>query len=264
MITLIFVSDTTMENGKMGLNSIAKERVQLIEIRKVKSDFASSNEYMDFRNALMSQAINPWLKGAYHHKDIHEEKVPSGVWALIACEREAGAMNASVLLDFMELEFDNFPSAAKNFDGIMSFTEWVVHFNPKTWGDWLMVPKLFSLYLRSRQNLPALVATPDLWLDAVLRESRGILMWTHQLVQIIRVIADVGITKATTIATCVLMRKSGWEKLLENIYPPTKQSLLQIFEERTVGMQCHGSPDYILADWLSNHFNSLTGLHNES
>lgn len=251
----------------MELNSVATgqdDNLQLIEIRKVKTDFASTNDYMDFRNALMSKAINPWLKGAYRHKDLHEEKIPAGVWGLIACERGNGAMNPSVLLDFMELDFDDFPDAAKNFDGIMSFTEWVAHFNPKTWGDWLMVPKLFSLYLRSRQNLPALAAAPDLWLDAVLRESRGILMWTHQLIQIIRMIADVGITEATKITTCILMRKSGWEKLLENIYPPTKQSLLQIFEERTVGMQCLGSPDYFLADCLSNHFNGLTEPHHES
>ena len=144
-------------------------------------------------NELMSKTINPWLKGAYRHKDLHEEKIPAGVWGLIACERGNGAMNPSVLLDFMELDFDDFPEIAKNFDGIMKFTEWVAHFNPKTWGDWLMVPKLFKLYLRSRQNLPALAATPDPWLDAVLRESHGILMWTHQLIQIIRMIADVGI-----------------------------------------------------------------------
>ena len=251
----------------MGLNSVATgqdDNLQLIEIRKVKTYFASTNDYMDFRNELMSKAINPWLKEAFHHKDIHEEKIPSGVWALIACERETGAMNASMLLDFMELDFDDFPEAAKNFDGIMSFTEWVMHFNPKTWGDWLMVPKLFKLHLRSRHNLPALTATPDPWLDAVLRESRGMLMWTHQLIQIIRMIADVGITEATRITTCALMRNPAWEKLLGNIHPPTKQSLLQIFEERTVGMQCLGSPDYILADCLSNHFNSLTGAHHES
>jgi len=251
----------------MGLNSVATgqdDNLQLIEIRKVKTDFASTNDYMEFRNELMSKANNPWLKDAYHHKDIHDGKIPSGVWALIACERSDGAMPPSMLLDFMELDFDDFPEAAKNFDGIMSFTEWVAHFNPKTRGDWVMVPKLFSLYLRSRQNLPSLAAAPDLWLDAVLRESRGILMWTHQLIQIIRMIADVGITEATKITTCVLMRKSGWEKLLENIHPPTKQSLLQIFEERTVGMPCLGSPDYLLADLLSNHFNSLTGPHHES
>jgi hypothetical protein len=237
---------------------------QLIEIRKVKTDFASSNDYMVFRNELMSKAINPWLKDACHHKDIHEEKIPSGVWALIACEQETGAMNASMLLDFMELDFDNLPYASKNFDGIINFTEWVAHFSPKSWGDWLMVPKLFKLHLRSRENMPALAAAPDIWLNAVLRESRGILMWTYQLIQIIRMIADVGITEATKITTCVLMRNPGWEKLLETIYPPTKQSLLQIFEERTVGMQCLGSPDYLLADWLSNHFNSLTGPHHES
>lgn len=251
----------------MELNSAATEQgnnLQLIEIRKIKSVFASSNDYLVFRNELMSKAINPWMKEAYQQRDIHEDEIPKGVWALIACERGDGAMNTSVLLDFVELDFDEFPEAATNFDGIMDFTEWVAYFNPKTWGDWLMVPKLFSLYLRSRQNLPALAAAPDPWIDALLRESRGMLMWTSQFIQIIRMLAGVGLTEATKINSCFLMRKPGWEKLLENIYPPTKQSLLQIFEERTVGMQCLGSPDYILADWLSNYFDSLTGSYNES
>lgn len=267
MTTLIFVSNTTMEHGKMEVNSVATgqgDNLQLIEIRKIDRDFSSGDDYLAFRNELMSKAINPWLKDAYQQSDIHEDGIPKGVWALIACERGDGAMSTSVLLDFVELDFDEFPEAARNFDGIMDFTGWVAHFNPKTWGDWLMVPKLFSLYLRSMQNLPALAAAPDPWLDAALRESRGMLMWTHQLIQIIRVIANVGITEATKMTTCILMKKPGWEKLLGNIYPPIKQSLLQIFEERTVGMQCLGSPDYFLADFLSNHFNSLTGAHHES
>ena len=46
------------------------QNFQLIEIRKIKTDFASSNDYMVFRNELMSKAINPWLKDTYHHKDI--------------------------------------------------------------------------------------------------------------------------------------------------------------------------------------------------
>lgn len=250
----------------MGLNSAAVgqcNNFQLFEIRKIKSDFASDNDYLVFRNELLNKAINPWLRDAYHQSNFHGDKIPDGVWALVAGELDDGAIDTSMLLDFVELDFDVFPEAAKNFEGIMNFTEWVAQFNPKTWGDWLMVPKLFSLYLRSRRNLPELVAIPDSWLDAALRESRGMLMWTHQSIQVIRMLAGVGIAEASMIASCFSMKKPGWEKLLENIYPPTKQSLLQIFEERTVGMQCLGSPDYILAGWLSNHFDRPTGAYNE-
>lgn len=201
----------------------------------------------------MSKAINPWLKEAYQHRDSHEN-IPNGIWALIACERCDGATTTAVLLDFVELDFWLISETTPPFEGITGFTEWMALFNPISWGDWLIAPKLYQMHLRTGENLPALVATPDPWIDAVLRDSRGMLMWTHQFIQIIRLIGNVGITQASVIHSSWLLRKPGWERLLEKIYPPTKQTLLQIFEERTIGMQSLGSPDYILADWLSTHF----------
>ena len=214
----------------------------------------SMNQIGGERFSAIAASSNPWLKKVYQQQAGLEEEIPNGIWALIACELNNGAINTSVLLDFVELDFDDFPESAQNFDGIMGFTEWIAHFNPNTWGDWLMVRQLFGLYLRTNQNLPVLDATPDAWVDAVLRESRGWLIWTQQFIQIIRVISGVGITEAAKIYSGFLMRKPGWEKSLDSIYPPTNQTLLQIFEERTVDMQSLGSPDYILAEWLSSYF----------
>jgi len=53
MTTLIFVSNTTMEHGKMEVNSVVTgqgDNLQLIEIRKVKTDFASTNDYLISHN----------------------------------------------------------------------------------------------------------------------------------------------------------------------------------------------------------------------
>ena len=49
----------------MKLNSAAPEQgnsFELIEIRRIKSDFVSNTDYLKFRNKLAGKAINPWLK----------------------------------------------------------------------------------------------------------------------------------------------------------------------------------------------------------
>jgi hypothetical protein len=66
----------------------------------------------------------------------------------------------------------------------------------------------------------------------------------------------VGRREALDIYSSISLRKSGWqEKLNEIHYLPTNQTLLQIFEERTVGIRSFGCPDYLLSNWLSNHYN---------
>jgi len=227
--------------------------LQLIEIRKLRSDFGSTEDYLIFREELMCKSIHPWLELAF--QETHNEKIPEGVWALIACEAVDGAMITSDLLAFEELEFWRIPETTPPFEKITGFNEWLANFNPTSWGDWLMVPKLFLIYLRTGQNLPALAATPDPFIDAVLRDSRGMLMWTHQFIMIIRMIADISPAKAYEIYRNIALKRPGWQDSLENIhYPSTNQTLLHIFEERTVGMQALGSPEYIQANWLSSYF----------
>ena len=242
----------------MELNSaeVQQGNYQLIEIRKIKRDFESINDYLTFRDELMSKSIHPWLNQAYQRCG-SLESIPDGIWALTANKPSDGAMN-SVLLSFAELDFGEIAETTLPFEGVSSFDGWVTHFNPKTMGDWLMVPKLFLIHLRTGRNLPALTATPDPWIDAVLCESRGMLMWSHQFIEIIRMIADVGITEATKIHSRYIMMRLKHREMLEKIYyQPTNQTLMQIFRERTVGMQHLGSPDYFLADWLSNHSDRL-------
>ena len=130
---------------------------------------------------------------------------PEGVWAMIGCEKTHSGVSNLVLLAFAELYFEEAAEATVPFKVASSFDEWVAQFNPRTMGDWLMVPKLFLMYLRTGRNLPELAATTDPWIDAVLRESRGMLMWSYQFVEIIRMIADVGITEATKIHSRYLM-----------------------------------------------------------
>lgn len=232
---------------------------QLIEIRKVRCDFASINDYQEFQAEMFSMAIQPWVKNAVQCKD-GTENIPEGVWAMIGCEKTDSGVSNLVLLAFAELYFEEYSETA--FEGASSFDEWVAKFSPETMGDWLMVPKLFLIHLRTGRNLPALTATPDPWIDAVLRESRGMLMWSYQFIEMIRMIADVGITEATKIHSRYLMMQLKHREILEKIYySPTDQTLMQIFRERTVGMQNLGSPDYFFVDWLSKHYHPANQIN---
>lgn len=241
-----------MERKSGGGNNI-----QIIEIRKIKSHFGSDGDYLNFRHELISKAIHPWIKDFYQHRrDIVE--IPDGIWALIACELVEGAITTNTLISFEELDFGLFPATTTPFEGITSFNEWVVNFKPDSWGDWLMVPKLYLMHLRTRQNLPALAATPDPWIDAVLHESRGVLMWSNQFSDICRVIEGIDNTKIAKIRRICSLSNPEWQDTLRSIhYSPTNQTLLDIFEERTLGieyMRHVGYRDYIFATWLSNHF----------
>lgn len=225
---------------------------QLIEIRKLKCDFASLNDYLKFRAELFSMAIQPWVKNEVQCKG-RAENIPKGVWAMIGCEKTVSGVSNLVLLAFAELDFEE--DAKTTFKVASSFDEWVTQFCPETMGDWLIVPKLFLMHLRTGRNLPALTATPDPWIDAVLRESRGMLMWSYQFIEMIRMIGDVGITEATKIHSRYLMMQLKHREILEKIYySPTNQTLMHIFRERTVGMLHLGSPNYFFADWLSKHY----------
>lgn len=220
---------------------------KIVEVRRAFSQFPTRKEFYDCRNNLLSRSADYWTINAYQHIDDHEQNA-GGIWALVVCENaDEDATNGSVI------GYEEYDDFTETFNAAMSFRDWVSIFNPNTQEDWLMVPKLFRLYLLTGKNLPALVATPDTWIDAFLRESRGMLMWTHQFIEMVRMIAGVSLIEATKIQTKYSIRERGWEKLFTHIYPPTNQTLLQIVEERTVGMKFLGRPHHLLAYELSQH-----------
>ena len=239
----------------MEMNSAEAQQgnMQLIEIRKVNCDFASLNDYQVYLDELMSECIHPWLKLAHQRNEA--SNIPHVIWGLIACERIDGVMINSVLLAYEELDYSINSEIASQPESVIRFSEWVAQFNPSSWGDWLMVPKLYQMHLRTGKELPALISKPDTWIDAVLRESRGILMWSYQFNEIVRMIGNVSITEANQMRSDWVLKKPRVRETLGNIYySPTHQTLLQILEEHMVGMEYLGSPDYFFADWLWKHY----------
>jgi hypothetical protein len=219
---------------------------KVVEVRRAYSRFQTSNELWEFRNDLLGRCQDYWTVKAY--QDCNDQNA-GGIWALVVHENsDEVTTNGSVIA---YEEYDDF---TETFDAAMSFKDWVSIFSPSTHGDWLMAPKLFRLYLLTGKNLPDLVATHDPWIDAVLSESRGMLMWSHQFIEIVRMVAGVSHIEATRTYTSYILRKEGGLALLAHIYPPTNQTLLQIIEERTVGIQSLGAPNYLIASRLSENF----------
>lgn len=240
-------------------NNIDKQ-VTLIEIKKFKTDFDSIDQYISFRDSLICTSIHPWINKETQRKDVCKY-IPDVVWVLTVSDQSNCKIQTN-LIAFAEIEFERDKKSSISVHEVNSFDEWVTHFEPKSLGDWLMVPKLFLNYLKTGYNLPALSVTSDPWIDSVLCESRGRLIWSHQFIELIRMIAGLGITEATKLHSKCILKPNLYRKILEQIYyPPTNQTLLQIFSERTVGMVHLGSPDYFFADWLSKHYQHANQIY---
>jgi hypothetical protein len=139
-----------------------------------------------------------------------------------------------------------------------SFEEWVSMFNPETRGDWLMAPKLFKSHLLYRIKHNELTATPCLWIDAMLRESRGWLIWSYQAIEVIRLTANVGCSKATEMYFNYCANRSDWETDFEVVKSfATELTLRQIFEERAAFKHVLGCPDYFVSDWLDRNYTQV-------
>lgn len=230
-----------------------QDQYQLIEIRRLKKSFASFSMYQAFRTEMLSLALQPWFRGAYQHQ-ANIENIPESVCVILGYKK-SGGLSHLILLAYEELEHSINIEDRQLTDDIGALNTCIQKFKPICWDDWLMVPNLYLMQLRSKKHLPTLNAKSDPWIDAVLKETRGVLMWTYQFVEIVRMIANISITEATQLSRGWILRDSKVNEIIGNvIYEPTKQNLLEIIKERTLGMAHLGAPDYIFADWLSRHY----------
>jgi len=223
---------------------------KLVEVRMRRSDFDTDQQYIQFREYLINKAINPWLMAAYQST----EEINGGLWAIIIGECNDGKLTVNQLLDY-----EQFTVSPPNLNVVVNFKDWVVLFNPQSRGDWLMAPVLYKYYLRNRHNPNEINPSSCPWIDALLSESRGRLMWSYQAIEIIRMAANVSRGKAAEMFSNFLRNRSEWEGEFEKFkFPYTDITLQQIFKERTVLNHWFGNPDYILTDWLECNYASYS------
>jgi hypothetical protein len=226
----------------------------LVEVRMRRSDFGSLSQYIEFKDGLISKSNNPWIKKFNNDR----AGDGGGIWAIVIGDSSNGELKVDQLLDFEEF-YSEISHPLPSFGEVSSFEEWVSMFNPVTRGDWLMAPKLFKSHLLYRIKHNELTATPCLWIDAMLRESRGWLIWSYQAIEVIRLTANVGRSKATEMYFNYCANRSDWETDFEEVKSfATELTLRQIFEERVEFKYVLGCPDYFVSDWLDRNYAQAT------
>ena len=197
-----------------------------------------------FWSMLAAHAINPWLRSWMKNSCA---SIPCDFEALVELRSNARRQKFGTLLDIWELS-DMPEGDARTFE------EWFREFHPVTRDDFLMLVPLYRHYRYSGQTINSVQTTPDLWLDSMLRCTRGMLFWRHQWTELIRMVGGMTAQSATRlVGDYVLKRPCAARSLQQKFYTETGQSLIQIIEERSPGRMPIGNPDFITGEWLYNH-----------
>lgn len=223
----------------------AGHRGSLIELRRSASSFSNTETFRRFREDLLSCAVNPWLKVAEWCDS------PDFIEALVEVRHSLTESKIVAVIDYCDVQ-----RWEEKIEGKISFMDWLEAFKPLNRYDCAMAIPLYRRYSDFVEFVPNLQMTPDPWLDALLKDTRGLLFWRDQLVDLIRMVTG-NRGMANDIAKGLLKRDpvtlaSGVDTLRKARYFGTGQSLLAIIEERSVNgwCSCWGIPDYVTADWL--------------
>lgn len=182
-----------------------------------------------------------------------DDELPDGFEALVEVNHEAEEMAVGTLLEFSEWRYSDPDINATGNE--LSFDEWLCEFRPESRDDFLMVLPLYHLYQRSGEVIPKVQATPDPWLDAMLKNTRGMLLWTQQWIELFRVISNIDRQGASRLFRDYMRScPDASVALNQTRYFATGQSLMQIIKERSPSRLPFGSPDYLVGDWLHQYW----------
>ncbi len=223
---------------------------RVVHLRHTVAEIGDADAYYQLRATLARNAINPWLRCWMEKLD---DELPHGFEAIMGMRQEDGELNSGPLLDFSEWFWtEQEIHAAKNG---LSFDQWLLEFHPAGRDDFLMALPLYYLYQHSGTVIPRVLATPDPWLDAMLNSTRGMLLWTSQWVDLLRVIGNIGEQGACRLIKDYMLGRPNASVVLEQIrYFAAGLSFMQIIEERSPTRRPVGSPDYVAADWLQQNW----------
>ncbi len=227
----------------------ARQYARLMHLRHAVADVGEAKTYLRLRTTFARHAINPWLQNWMEGLD---DKLPRGFEAIVAIDRDDGELTIAALLDFSEwYEPEQEIAAAKDR---LSVDQWLLEFRPTGRDDCLMALPLYYLYQHTGVVVPTVQATPDPWLDGLLHGTRGMLFWSHQWIELVRVIGNISLPAAHR-----MVRDYQWGRpdaavaLNQMRYRASGQSLAQIIEERSPTGSSFGSPDYVAGDWLHQY-----------
>lgn len=223
---------------------------RVAQLRWSSDDIADSGAYHRLRAKLAAHTPNPWLRSLIEQP---RDELPHGIEALVGVREsdEAGAFGT--VLDFSEL--DEYPAGVTATDGQLTFDEWLRAFRPVSRDDFLMALPFYHLYRHTGEVVPAIQATPDAWLDGVLKSTRAMLFWTAQWIEVFRVVGNMGQQEALQLLRAYQLGRPDAAATLEELrYLATGQSLMEIINERSPTGTAFGSPDYIAGDWLHQYW----------
>lgn len=235
----------TSNSPEEEVTNASAEHGHLIELRQSTTAFCNINEFKHYRERLLTCSLNPWLRSCQFGDS------PIQFEALVEMKRISGEIKIITLLEYKEYSDIN----QMNSEGDLTFLEWLATFQPATRDDFLMALPLYRWHQRTGEIVATLNATPDPWLDALLKNTRGILFWSYQWRELIRMVGHVGISHATRLYSDYLLNRAGaLDSVRQAQYVSTGQTLLQIIEERSVRGLYAGSPEYVLGDWLHQYY----------
>ena len=226
-----------------------RQHTRLMHLRHAVTDVGDDKVYLRLRRTLARHAINPWLRGWMVGLD---DKLPRGFEAIVVIGQDGGELTIGALLDFSEwYEPDQEIAATKDR---LSFDQWLLEYRPTGRDDCLMALPLYYLYQQTGVVVPTVRAEPDPWLDGLLQNTRGMLFWSHQWIELVRVISNISVPAAHRMIRDYQLGRPEAAVALDQIrYLATQQNLTQIINERSPIWGSFGSPDYIVGDWLHQY-----------
>lgn len=242
-----------MATGRMpdfGGQLASRPGVRVVQFNWSDDDAGDASDYPRLRAVLAANTPNPWLRTLISQSG---EARPRGIEALIGLRASDQAGAFGTVLDFAEL--DDHRAGYTAAAGELIFDAWLREFQPVSRDDFLMALPLYYLYRRTCEVAPAIQATPDPWLDGALKSTRGMLFWTAQWIEVIRVIGNTGRQEALQVLRAYQLGRPDAAATLEELrYLATGQSLMEIINERSPTRAPFGSPDYIAGDWLYQYW----------
>lgn len=219
---------------------------ELIQVQKELLGGSDRDKYAELTARLSHHALAPALKKfmqvagrlAISHFELMFSRDSSGAIGKVICLHE------SYRTPFVDAVANK-----------RTFRDWMIQFRPRTRQECALALPLYSMCRREEDfRVPRISPTPDPWLDSMLRDTRGMLLWTHHWQEFLRIACGFS---AREVAECMYKINLGRLKAVElfraHVYEPTGLNLDQVFNERSPFPTPIGHQDHLTGDWIWDH-----------